>query len=227
MVVAILADIVQILQRVVNKLNNILPRIKCSCPTHIVFSTGTNTLIGSVNAIFTKENIQGIATFCEFTALFNFAKSDCGSTVPRKIDLNWFMPALVKRRVGSERGATPEEGTKRLNQPQISKCRCCIGVGVGVAGGEEGHKTIVGSLTKGMTILLEIIQESLSNFWSGPFRTIVRRHPGKRWWLGGGGRVDKARMEGSGNLELARKGKMSQGQSQFPPQNNSKPSNPH
>jgi len=28
------------------------------------------------------------------------------------MDLNWFIPALVKRRVGSDRGATAEEGTE-------------------------------------------------------------------------------------------------------------------
>lgn len=39
------------------------------------------------------------------------AKSDCGSTVPRKIALNWFIPAFVKRRVGSEKGTTGDEGT--------------------------------------------------------------------------------------------------------------------
>lgn len=39
------------------------------------------------------------------------AKSDEGSTVPRKIDLYWFIPALAKRRVGSEWGTTEEEGT--------------------------------------------------------------------------------------------------------------------
>lgn len=33
-----------------------------------------------------------------------------GEACPRKIGLNWFMPALVKRRVGSERGTTGEEG---------------------------------------------------------------------------------------------------------------------
>lgn len=31
--------------------------------------------------------------------------------MPRKIDLNWFIPALVKSKVGSERGATGEDGT--------------------------------------------------------------------------------------------------------------------
>jgi hypothetical protein len=54
---------------------------------------------------------HGPNTFCEFVARFNFPKSDVRSTVPRKIDLNWFIPALVKRRVGSDKGATGEEGT--------------------------------------------------------------------------------------------------------------------
>jgi hypothetical protein len=31
--------------------------------------------------------------------------------VPWNMALYWFMPALVKRRVGSERGTTDEEGT--------------------------------------------------------------------------------------------------------------------
>lgn len=50
-------------------------------------------------------------TFWELTARFNWAKSDCGSTVPKKIDLYWFMPALANSRVGSERGTTEDEGT--------------------------------------------------------------------------------------------------------------------
>ena len=53
-------------------------------------------------------------TFCEFTARFNCAKSDEGSTVPRNIGLYWFMPALAKRSVGSEWGTTEEEGTVAL-----------------------------------------------------------------------------------------------------------------
>jgi len=35
-----------------------------------------------------------------------------GSVWPRKMGLNWFIPALVKRSVGSERGAQGEEGTE-------------------------------------------------------------------------------------------------------------------
>lgn len=50
-------------------------------------------------------------TFCEFAARFSLPKSEEGSTVPRKMDLNWFIPALVKSRVGSDKGATGEEGT--------------------------------------------------------------------------------------------------------------------
>jgi len=34
--------------------------------------------------------------------------------VPRKIDLYWFMPALVKSSVGSESGTTEDEGTVKL-----------------------------------------------------------------------------------------------------------------
>ena len=54
-------------------------------------------------------------TFCEFTARFNCAKSDEGSTVPRNIDLYWFMPALAKSNVGSESGTTEDEGTEALS----------------------------------------------------------------------------------------------------------------
>lgn len=39
------------------------------------------------------------------------AKSEEGSTVPRNMDLYWFIPALVNRRVGSEWGTTEDEGT--------------------------------------------------------------------------------------------------------------------
>jgi len=39
--------------------------------------------------------------FCEFAARESLAKDEFGSTVPRKMPLYWFMPALAKRRVGS------------------------------------------------------------------------------------------------------------------------------
>ena len=41
------------------------------------------------------------------------AKSEEGSTVPKKIGLNWFMPALAKRRLGSACGTTEEDLTGR------------------------------------------------------------------------------------------------------------------
>jgi len=39
-----------------------------------------------------------------------------GST-PRKVRLNWFMPALVKSNVGSSAGRSDEEGTSRWPLP--------------------------------------------------------------------------------------------------------------
>jgi hypothetical protein len=51
------------------------------------------------------------STFCVSTALFNCAISSVWPTVPRKIGLNWFIPAFVKRRVGSLWGTTEEDGT--------------------------------------------------------------------------------------------------------------------
>ena len=80
-----------------------------------MFSASANTLFGGL-ALNSKwrvgVNMRG-STFCELTALFKVAKSELGSTVPRKIDLNWFIPALVKRRVGSARGTTGDEATVR------------------------------------------------------------------------------------------------------------------
>lgn len=52
-----------------------------------------------------------LQTFCELTALFKWAKSEFGSTVPRNMALYWFMPALVNSKVGSESGTTEEDGT--------------------------------------------------------------------------------------------------------------------
>lgn len=54
---------------------------------------------------------EDIPTFCELTARLSEAKSEDGSTVPRNIDLYWFMPALANKRVGSECGTTEDEGT--------------------------------------------------------------------------------------------------------------------
>lgn len=49
--------------------------------------------------------------FCEFTARFSVASSVPGGALPRKMGLNWFMPALAKRSVGSFRGTQGDEGT--------------------------------------------------------------------------------------------------------------------
>lgn len=50
-------------------------------------------------------------TFWVLTARFMVAKSEAGSTVPRKIALNWFMPAFAKSRVGSDSGTTEDDET--------------------------------------------------------------------------------------------------------------------
>lgn len=45
--------------------------------------------------------------------------------MPRKIDLYWFMPALVNSRVGSESGTTEDEGTDMAaGQYQICEPPC-------------------------------------------------------------------------------------------------------
>lgn len=49
--------------------------------------------------------------FCELAARLSFANDDEGSTVPRKMDLYWFIPALAKSRVGSSYGMVLDEGT--------------------------------------------------------------------------------------------------------------------
>ena len=51
--------------------------------------------------------------FCVFTARV-YARFSW----PRKIGLNWFMPALVKSNVGSSCGTTGDDGTK------VCPCRC-------------------------------------------------------------------------------------------------------
>ena len=44
--------------------------------------------------------------FCELQARLIFPMSEFGSTVPKKMGLNWFIPALVKSSVGSLCGTT-------------------------------------------------------------------------------------------------------------------------
>lgn len=102
--ITILSNIVQVLVRLV-----LVARALCFKVLHCAFHLHgyTKVLVSS-----TFETAVGCnRTFWEFTALFKFAKSEWGSTVPRKMDLNWFIPALVKSRVGSERGATGEDRT--------------------------------------------------------------------------------------------------------------------
>lgn len=43
-----------------------------------------------------KPRQQPAPAFCELAARFSLAKSELGSTVPRKMGLNWFMPALLQ-----------------------------------------------------------------------------------------------------------------------------------
>ena len=99
-------------------------------------------------------------TFCELTARFSWAKSDCGSTVPRKMDLYWFIPAFANSNVGSESGTTDEEGTgEETYQLQISRNRPF-------------------KLTECMPILLKIVNKCFANSNSVPAMIIRqgRRH---------------------------------------------------
>jgi hypothetical protein len=62
------------------------------------------------------------------------------------MDLYWFMPALVKRSVGSESGTTEEEGTG-------GGLVTILAQGIGI----EWEKC-----TKGVTALLEVVEKLLS-----------------------------------------------------------------
>ena len=76
-----------------------------------MLSASPDTLSTLVSEGLVKEGVE--TTFWELTALFKVAKSEFGSTVPRKIDLNWFIPALVNSKVGSDSGTTGDEATAR------------------------------------------------------------------------------------------------------------------
>lgn len=82
---------------------------------HYVFHQHVYTVSTCQQSIFTislnKAEKGTPHTFCELCARLRVAKSEFGSTVPRKMDLYWFIPAFVNSRVGSERGTTEEEGT--------------------------------------------------------------------------------------------------------------------
>lgn len=45
--------------------------------------------------------------------------------MPRKMDLNWFMPALVNSKVGSERGTTGDEGTRGVSLELGARIEIC------------------------------------------------------------------------------------------------------
>ena len=95
-------------------------------------------------------DILAMLTFWELTARFNWAKSDEGSTVPRNIDLYWFIPALANSKVGSECGTTEEEGTAHV---------------ISIIGTYERSET---SATEFMSILLEELYECVTHFHCGP-----------------------------------------------------------
>ena len=65
----------------------------------------------SINCGHSRVDAKHQLTFCESVALLSLAKLLLGSTVPRKIGLNWFIPALANSRVGSLWGTTLLEGT--------------------------------------------------------------------------------------------------------------------
>lgn len=58
-----------------------------------------------------SDLIKARSTFWVSVARVSLARELSGLTVPRKMDLNWFMPAFAKSRVGSSRGTTVLDGT--------------------------------------------------------------------------------------------------------------------
>ena len=76
-----------------------------------MFTTRTYTLL--LVSLYLVSYVVLRPTFCVSTARFNFAISSVSPTVPRNIGLNWFIPAFVKRSVGSLWGTTEEEGTAK------------------------------------------------------------------------------------------------------------------
>ena len=79
MVVAVLADIVEV----------------------VVFATCTDALQKSVYLPQARQDLGLQFTFCVSTARFSWARGSVLPIVPRKMGLNWFMPAFVKSKVGS------------------------------------------------------------------------------------------------------------------------------
>lgn len=81
----------------------------CEENLHYVFHLHEYTIQQLVKA--RDKLIWSTLTFCVSTALFKLAKASVWPIVPRKIGLNWFIPALVNSKVGSLWGTTEEEGT--------------------------------------------------------------------------------------------------------------------
>lgn len=86
------------------------------------------------------------------------------------MDLNWFIPALVKSKVGSERGTTGEDGTIMRGHGEAL-------LAITSEGGAHSRKVSRGRPpTKSMTILLEKVEKRFSHTHSGPARSIGH-HP--------------------------------------------------
>ena len=101
MVVAVLAHVVEILQTLAIFPCRWSKSLHCVCLPHVC----------TVLISLLPHRTESLLTFWEFTARLSCAKSEEGLMVPRNMDLYWFMPALAKRRVGSECGTTEDEGT--------------------------------------------------------------------------------------------------------------------
>ena len=85
--------------------------------------------------------------------------------MPRKIGLNWFMPAFAKRSEGSACGTTEEDWTRRLVSTIVRHRRRCESL-----------------LTESMVMLLDKVrEEGLADLLSRPFdlRYIGGTHPGR------------------------------------------------
>lgn len=99
-VVAVLADIVQILLGLVSLAPNTTYTLHSGAGgSYIVLATGTDALRESQHDDPEQWLCEG-NTFWVSTARFRLAISVLPA-VPRKMGLNWFMPALVKSSVGS------------------------------------------------------------------------------------------------------------------------------
>ena len=91
--------------------------------------------------------------FWEFTARFRLAMGEAGSTCPKNIGLNWFIPALVKRSVGSFKGAQADEGWKVCargdcwkNSQKVDRTRSVVHSISSEMGGVAGEESVVGSV---------------------------------------------------------------------------------